>query len=281
MASVALLVSTAKPTGPYPVARVVREPLETLDATGRHLDVLYPDVAGGRRFPFISYAHGFDDTGEVDYRELGPELASWGYVLGFANSCEFGCIGSCETLRLDPPCFGRYYEQQLHVIDWARSPAAARFPINTSVGVGIAGHSMGGQATVFSGARNATQYGIKAAAMHHAFTHIFPAVQVPFLAFTGTADDVAPPSMAERIFDAPNASSTRGIVNKVGANHHEPSSDYNPGIARYTVAWMKLFLDGTPASLGMDWEGMLFGNGTDSLCGGGDGSMKQCELLRP
>lgn len=53
-------------------------------------------------------------------------------------------------------------------------------------GVGIAGHSMGGQSTVFaSSLGNASGSNITAAVMHHAYTHAYPAPQVPFLAFTG------------------------------------------------------------------------------------------------
>ncbi len=48
------------------------------------------------------------------------------------------------------------------------SGAAGFANINWTAGVGIAGHSMGGQATLFSSAYNASAYGIKAAVMHHA-----------------------------------------------------------------------------------------------------------------
>lgn len=81
---------------------------------------------------------------------------------------------------------------------------------------------MGGQATLFSAAYNGTQYRISAAVMYHAFTHTYPAItSVPFLTFTGTLDTTAPAEMAEKIFGANGASSNRGIINKVGADHHE------------------------------------------------------------
>ena len=70
-----------------------------------------------------------------------------------------------------PACsgFGHYYKQQLKVIDWANAQAA--LPINKTCGVGVAGHSMGGQSTLYSAAYNSSTHNIKAAAMHHAFTH--------------------------------------------------------------------------------------------------------------
>ena len=64
------------------------------------------------------------------------------------------------------------------------------------------------------------------------------------------------------------------------ANHHEPTIDYNPEMALATVAWFKLYVDGTPSSDGKDWEAHLFGKAKDSLCGGADGLMKQCTLVR-
>ena len=86
--------------------------------------------------------------------------------------------------------------------------------------------------------------------------------------------------MADALFAAPNASSTRGLVNKVGADHHEPTTSYNPWLAYYTVAWFKLFVDETSASLGQDWEDAIFGDTTTSVCGGGDGDMAECKFLR-
>ena len=155
---------------------------------------------------------------------LLEELASWGYVVLAPRSCDKGCLQGCRSLEGDPPCFGRYYDQQLLVVDFARSPAAAAagLPINTSL-VAVAGHSMGGQATLFSAAYNATSHGIKAAALHHAYTHTYPAIPtIPHLVFTGTHDTTAPPVMASSIFNAAGAFATRGLVNKAGAKHDEP-----------------------------------------------------------
>ena len=54
---------------------------------------------------------------------------------------------------------------------------------------------------------NATQYNIKAAVTHHAFTHSFPPISsIPFLVFTGTDDDVA---SRESIYPLSNQESAR------------------------------------------------------------------------
>lgn len=42
---------------------------------------------------------------------------------------------------------------------------------------------------------------------------------------------------------------------------------------------MKLFVDGTPSSGGVDWADILYTNSSSSLCGGGDGAMQQCTVL--
>ena len=65
----------------------------------------------------------------------------------------------------NPPGIGDYYKQQLLSIEWSRGSAAAAagLPINVSAGVGVAGHSMGGQATIFSAAYNGSSHRIQAA----------------------------------------------------------------------------------------------------------------------
>lgn len=249
-------------------------------AANKKIDVVYPDATGS--FPLIAYAHGFSDSGYSSYPKMSEELASWGYVVTLHQACKDGCLQDCKTLLLDPPCYGHYYKQQLQVIDWVKtSGAKLGLPVNLTNGVAVAGHSMGGQSAQLAAAYNATSHNIKVATFHHAFTHIYPAIPtIPFLAFTGTADDVAPPIMAKNIFNATGDFGTRGLINKVGANHHEPTTSYNQKLALYSVAWIKLYLDKTPKSLGNDWEHLIFGNGTTSLCGGGDGTMKDCIVHR-
>jgi hypothetical protein len=102
---------------------------------------------------------------------------------------------------------------------------------------------MGGQATLFSSAYNAADYDIRAAVMHHPYTHSFPPPLVPYIVFTGTNDTTAPAdTMAQPIFEVEGGSEIRGIVNKIGADHHEPDiTDLSPEgvrlLATYSVAW--------------------------------------------
>ena len=88
--------------------------------------------------------------------------------------------------------------------------------------------------------------------------------------------------MTEHFFSAPAAYPVKGLVNKASATHHEPdTTDYNPLLAQFSVAWFKMFLDKTPQADGIDYEALLFGAGKASLCHGGDGDMAACELHPP
>jgi hypothetical protein len=63
--------------------------------------------------------------------------------------------------------------QQLKALEWARAAAKngsdpLLSKIDLTIGTGIAGHSMGGQATLFSSAYGTKDHDIKAAVMHHA-----------------------------------------------------------------------------------------------------------------
>lgn len=92
-------------------------------------------------------------------------------------------------------------------------------------------------------------------------------------------DTTAPPEMANKIFGAAGACSNRGLVNKKGADHHEPTTHYNPELASATVAWFKIHLDRKPVSMGKNFTDLIYGTGRASLCGGADGAMAACQIL--
>ena len=166
--------------------------------------------AGPAPFRFIAYAHGDGGGGILDppaYFELLNAIASFGYVVASPRACDVGCIDDRTTLPFDPPAFGHFYMQQLDVISWAKTVPDPLFAtVNFTGGVGVAGHSMGGQATLFSSSyRNASDYDIRAAVLHHAFTHQYPGPAVPFLAMTGTDDHIAPPKMTYDYYNNPDA----------------------------------------------------------------------------
>merc|ERR1712048_695191 len=115
--------------------------------------------------------------------------ASYGYIVAAHESCDTGCKqGGSDPLN--PPGFKDMYKEQLKVIDWAKKQSDAVFgKANFDIGVGVSGHSMGGQATMRSSSKLGEGHGIKAAAMHHAYSiGAYNAPIVPFAAFTGSGD---------------------------------------------------------------------------------------------
>jgi predicted dienelactone hydrolase len=256
-----------------------------MDKTSNKVDVWYPKDTS-QQYPFISYSHGNTAGGKktvTDYDTLLSTMASYGYIIAAHESCDTGCSDKATDL-LDPPGFKHMYQEQLKVIDWAKETGAGGDQVlssaNFSIGVGISGHSMGGQATMKSASSlHVAGHGIKAAVMHHAYTHIYEAPTVPFLVFTGTADVIALPAQTTRFYELDGANPIKGYVNKKGATHFEPNSLDPAGakkLGKYSAAWFKVFLDETPQSGGVDFHEMIFGKGPDSLCHGGDGEMEHC-----
>jgi hypothetical protein len=92
---------------------------------------------------------------------------------------------------------------------------------------------------------------------HQAYTHSYPAPKVPFLASTGAKDTTAPPAAGDDralLQRAAGANPVKGLVNKASATHHEPgTTDYNPLLAQFSVAWFKMFLDKAPQADGIDY----------------------------
>jgi dienelactone hydrolase len=280
------------PRPPFGAARqTFTGPFDSSDA---RVDVYYPTtgLAEGRVVPLVSFAHGLLGGGDVMNAAYIPMLLQWakyGFVVVAPRACSTGCKDTCVTLPGgDPACFGTFYEQQLLAIDWVREGLSADAKalleplVNHSVGYGIAGHSMGGQATLFSSsAANATKYNVKAAVAMHPYTHAFPAPTVPFLVFTGDKDKIAPENISKKLYTTPGGCSQRGFVNKHGANHLEPLFWNNQNaLAAYGAAWMKVHLEQVPGGVqdGINYTDLVYGRGNASLCGGGDGAMVECDL---
>ena len=195
-----------------------------MDSSDQRIDVFTPDPSltkKGEAFPLIAFMHGFFGGGMFTniYFPLVEAIASFGYVVAVPRACDLACFDDKASLPHDPLRFAHYYHQQIRVIEWAMEKAREEFEVfalvNSSAGVGIAGHSMGGQATLFTSAlTNASKYPIKAAVMLHPFTHSFPAPTVPFLVLTGSKDELAYPWMAESFFNRSDACGTRAFVDK-------------------------------------------------------------------
>lgn len=147
---------------------VLRDPFTTkharincggMDSTSDVVDVWYPDPTETENtsVPLLSYAHGMGGGGVIErlgYGVLGTHVAGFGIVLVAPRAGNVGCLRDLTTLPGDPPAFANFSVQQLQAIACARSLASTGDKvfrqIDFSSGVGVAAHSMGGQATLFS-----------------------------------------------------------------------------------------------------------------------------------
>mmetsp|Transcript_25308 Transcript_25308/g.49796 ORF Transcript_25308/g.49796 Transcript_25308/m.49796 type:complete len:313 (+) Transcript_25308:19-957(+) len=258
-----------------------------LDETDPRLRVIYPKPNGtSSKFPFISYMHGFMGGGIdlLGYTELFHDIASFGFVVAAPLSCNAGCKSqpqeryTCAGLPDVYPSghgWSSYYTEGLKTIEFARNKSLAGDPIFSTVdwglGVGLAGHSMGGQATAVGAASACTEkWNILAAVLHHPAPGKVPAgnvgsnISVPLIGFTSSGDNICPPDETEGIMNA-SQTATKAFRNAEGLSHLEPvlfPPYYNPLLATFTAAWFKVFLN---QDRGKFYD-MVFGSAPDSLC---------------
>ena len=89
-----------------------------------------------------------------------------------------------------------------------------------------------------------------------------------------------PAAWARQIYSvAGDSGKPRGFASRIGANHYAPCIAHH-AISFSTVAWLKLFVDETPRAHGVDWDAVVFGNGSRSICGGSGGAMYECRMDR-
>lgn len=262
-----------------------------MDSTNKHITVFFPDVPsenGAAKFPLLAYAHGYGGGGVQTvpaYWEMCEALASFGFVITLHHACDLGCWDS------HPKGFSKYYEEQLKAIDWAVESASAASTedafanLDVSLGIGVVGHSMGGQATYFSSSDKSDPLSrnISSAVYHHAWTEEFVTPQIPYLSFTSVYDDEAnEDTMGIPIYESgQDTGLSRGIVSTLNFGHHEADIlGINPLLAQFTAAWFKVFM-ACGGEDGVDWEGMIFGDDEYSVCSGGMGEVESahCEII--
>lgn len=300
------------PKGTYAVRSKVYH-VPALDSTNQQLHVYWPaDGQPDERFPLVSYMHGMSGGGPVDivaYHQLFMDMAAFGLVIVAPGSCGALSGKPCNDpinapytdcagiLPVRPPGWGSYYGEGLKALEWAKNQSDVEPGpkiVNWTVGVGVCGHSMGGQATTLAaGAGCAKQWDIRAAAIHHAAYgglaggagNIGVNVSVPLAAFTTSGDGCCEAST----FDIYTNATVKAKVyrDQVGFSHMEPLKIpiihnilnwYNPWLAPMTVAWFKIYLEQDPTGI---FHSMIY-NSSDpaSLCNyAGPSGMARCEAL--
>lgn len=222
--------TAAPPTiGPWPVESKTFS-VPALDSTDPSVWVVYPvcNTSACPKFPLISYAHGFfgGDIDLVGYANHFTQIASYGFVVAAPDSCDVGCTSPTQgapwtqcagTPYLDP-LWGPWYGEQLKTIDWARNQTSNSTgdplfaTIDWEAGVGIAGHSMGGQATTMAANAACTaRWDIRAAVLVHPEIGVFPwgtntgsNMSVPVAAFTSSGDNICNAAEAETTSECPD-----------------------------------------------------------------------------
>jgi hypothetical protein len=223
----------------------------------------------------------------LGYTELFNQIASYGFVVAATFSCNTGCTDRKPSkytacggmLPLSPIGMGWdvYYGELFKMVEWTQeqsqniSSDAVFHQIDQSVGVGIAGHSMGGQAAaVAASAACAKQWNVKASVLHHPASGQLPSganigvnISMPIGGFSSSGDSIWPE--LEQIMNA--SSFTPALYRyEEGWSHLEPvlwPPCENPLLATYTAAFFKIYLGGDPNGSFYD---MIYGNGPDSIC---------------
>lgn len=235
----------------------------------------------------------------LGYSAFFQQLASYGFVVVATLSCPVGCHDENEgapwtdcqgILPLKPAHvgWGPYYGEALKMIDWAHNMTnAGEDPIfnmiNWDAGVGVAGHSMGGQGAAVASCEACTkQWNIKAAALHHPAEPDTPDgnigvnISIPTISFTSSGDGIWPDtqSIVEN-----NPTTPAAFRNEEGWSHEEPNGRYdkgkaweNPRLATYTAAWFQVFLNGDTD----EYYDLIFSQDDTSLCKYAD--MVECSV---
>ena len=173
-----------------------------------------------------------------------------------------------------------YFGETLKTIEWARN--SSKEPdsdpvfglIDFTPGVGIAGHSMGGQSSTLAANTACTkQYDIRAVAIHHPATgatlphgNAGANITVPLAAFTSSGDNTCDAHLTKDIFDAVPPGTPKLYRNLYGSSHLEPvlvPPIENPYLATYTAAWFKIYVNGETQG---EYYDLIYGQDETSIC---------------
>jgi len=251
----------------------------------RDYQIAYPSNGkAGEKFPLIVYAHGAAGGGVdmIAYEKHIGDLASYGYVVIAPKSCFMGCSPPKEEeLGEELGCYKQwpsFVHENARAVDWAKNqtigPLASM--IDWNAGVGVAGHSMGGEAVSQMASKEfAEKYNIKAAVCEHCLMCIKTGdiVSTPAMYMTGTLDNEVTPRKVKKAFTSDTVV-PKSYRNQDGKGHLEMLNlevQYNPAVASHAAAFFNVWLKGDKDV----YYNQVYGTGADSFCG--YGRMKECE----
>ncbi|MFF2774047.1 alpha/beta hydrolase family protein [Streptomyces sp. NPDC058052] len=212
--------------GPYAVAQ---SSVSSLAATGfGGGTIYYPTSTSDGTFGAVAISPGFTAT-QSSVAWLGPRLASQGFVVFV--------IDTLTTLD-QPDSRGR---QLLAALDHLTQKSPVRDRVDASR-LGVMGHSMGGGGTLEAAK---SRPGLKAAVPLTGWNtdKTWPELRTPTLVIGADGDTVAPVAThSEPFYESLPADLDKAYLELNGATHFTPNTS-NTTIAKYSLAWLKRFVD--------------------------------------
>lgn len=212
--------------GPYAVAT---ESVSPFSANGFGSGTIYyPTTAA--RYGVVAISPGFTAT-ESSIAWLGRRMASHGLVVITINT----------NSTLDQPSSRatQLMAALNHVVNSSSSTVKSRVD---STRRAVAGHSMGGGGALIAARDNPSLKATVPLTPWNSSTN-FSGVRVPTLILGADGDTIAPVAVHARPFYASLPSTTLKAYGELNnASHFEPNSTDTP-IGRYSVTWMKRFVD--------------------------------------
>ncbi|AXG82396.1 bis(hydroxyethyl) terephthalate hydrolase [Streptomyces paludis] len=214
-------------TGPYAVSQLTVARASVSGFGGG--TIYYPTSTADGTFGAVAISPGFTAS-QSSVAWYGPRLASQGFVV----------ITIDTTTILDAPdSRGR---QLLAALDYLTGSSAVRGRID-SARLGVMGHSMGGGGSL-EAARSRTSLKAAIPLTGWNLTKNWSAVRTPTLVVGADGDTTAPvASHSEPFYESLPGTLDKAYLELKGAVHNTPTSA-NTTIAKYSVSWLKRFIDG-------------------------------------
>ncbi|MFC4312820.1 alpha/beta hydrolase family protein [Steroidobacter flavus] len=213
-------------SGPFSVAT---SSVSSLGAVGFGGGTIYYPTATGT-YAVLAICPGFTAT-QSSIAWLARRIATHGFVVITIDT---------NTTLDQPPSRATQLMAALNYVTNSSS-AAVRAKVDASRR-GVAGHSMGGGGTLYAARDNPS---LKAAVPLTAWSTLksFSSMQVPTLVVGAEADTIAPvASHSIPFYNSLSDSLDKAYAELNGGTHFAPNSTSTP-IGRYSVAWVKRFMD--------------------------------------
>ena len=224
--------------GPAPTSASIeaaRGPFATAQSTASGVSgfragtIYYPTSTAEGTFGAVAISPGFTAS-QSSIAWLGPRLASQGFVVITIDT---------NSTSDQPESRGDQLQAALDYLVSSRSGVASRIDRTR---LAVMGHSMGGGGTLAAARDNpALQAAIPLTGWHT--TKNWSTVRVPTLVVGAQNDSVASvTSHSEPFYNSLPADLDKAYLELAGASHFAPNSS-NTTIARYSIAWLKRFVD--------------------------------------